>query len=87
LGHGIFHFSPPLHCWLRGLRDLAAAGSAHEEYLAKGIRFARTCYDHLAGRLGVLVTDALITRRALSLARTGCCPARRLTYSEAGAWM
>jgi hypothetical protein len=26
---------------------------------------ARTCYDHLAGRLGVAVTDALVRRRAV----------------------
>ncbi|HEV2356181.1 MAG TPA: helix-turn-helix transcriptional regulator [bacterium] len=29
------------------------------------LRTARTCYDHLAGRLGVAVTDALVSRRAL----------------------
>ena len=27
------------------------------------LRLARTCYDHLAGRLGVAVTDALVRRR------------------------
>ena len=27
-----------------------------------GLRLARTCYDHLAGRLGVAVTDALVRR-------------------------
>ena len=30
-----------------------------------GLRLARTCYDHLAGRLGVLVTDAMVRRRLL----------------------
>lgn len=30
-----------------------------------GIRFARTCYDHLAGKLGVGLTDAMIARRYL----------------------
>jgi DNA-binding transcriptional ArsR family regulator len=29
------------------------------------LRFARTCYDHLAGQLGVAVTEALITQRIL----------------------
>ncbi|HET7266343.1 MAG TPA: helix-turn-helix transcriptional regulator [bacterium] len=29
------------------------------------LRAARTCYDHLAGRLGVAVTDALVTRGAI----------------------
>jgi DNA-binding transcriptional ArsR family regulator len=32
------------------------------------MRLARTCYDHLAGRLGVALTDALITRGHLVLA-------------------
>lgn len=38
---------------------------------------ARTCYDHLAGRLGVLVTDALVTRDLVQY-RTG------LAVTEAG---
>jgi hypothetical protein len=29
------------------------------------LRLARTCYDHLAGRLGVMVTDAMVRRRFL----------------------
>ncbi|GHD95481.1 ArsR/SmtB family transcription factor [Streptomyces naganishii] len=40
----------------RGLRE-ASAGSA----MARG----RTCYDHLAGRLGIAVTDALTARGLL----------------------
>lgn len=32
---------------------------------AERLREARTCYDHLAGRLGVAVTDALLGRGAL----------------------
>jgi DNA-binding transcriptional ArsR family regulator len=32
---------------------------------AQALRFARTCYDHLAGRLGVAVTAALLERGAL----------------------
>lgn len=31
------------------------------------LRAARTCYDHLAGRLGVAVMDALITRECVEL--------------------
>jgi DNA-binding transcriptional ArsR family regulator len=30
-----------------------------------GLRLARTCYDHLAGRLGVRVTDAMVRRQLL----------------------
>jgi DNA-binding transcriptional ArsR family regulator len=33
---------------------------------AQALRFARTCYDHLAGRLGVAVTAALLERGALA---------------------
>jgi hypothetical protein len=31
------------------------------------VRRARTCYDHLAGTLGVAVADSLMSRRALVL--------------------
>jgi DNA-binding transcriptional ArsR family regulator len=44
-----------------------ASASPREAYLAQGIRFARTCYDHLAGRLGVLMAAALVAQRALTL--------------------
>jgi len=30
-----------------------------------GLRLARTCYDHLAGQLGVVVTDAMVRRQFL----------------------
>jgi DNA-binding transcriptional ArsR family regulator len=30
---------------------------------AEQLRIARSCYDHLAGRLGVVVTDALVQRK------------------------
>ena len=35
------------------------------------LRFARTCYDHLAGRVGVALTDALIARGHLILSDEG----------------
>lgn len=38
---------PPAHTWTPGPRDAA-------------MRTARTCYDHLAGRLGVAITDRLL---------------------------
>lgn len=34
--------------------------------IATELRAARTCYDHLAGRLGVAVTDALVERRIIT---------------------
>lgn len=44
-----------------------SARSAGEAYSGKVLRFARTCYDHLAGFVGVAVTDALVERGALRL--------------------
>ena len=45
---------PHAKLWV-GPRDLA-------------LRAARTCYDHLAGRLGVVLTDALVAKGYLDLA-------------------
>lgn len=45
----------------------APARSAGEAYSGKRLRLARTCYDHLAGFVGVAVTDALVERGALRL--------------------
>lgn len=35
------------------------------------LREARTCYDHLAGRLGVAIMDALLAAQHLTLGRSG----------------
>jgi DNA-binding transcriptional ArsR family regulator len=35
------------------------------------LRFARTCYDHVAGRLGVAIADALIASRFIALTDDG----------------
>jgi DNA-binding transcriptional ArsR family regulator len=35
------------------------------------LRLARTCYDHLAGRLGVAIADALVARGAVVLSNDG----------------
>jgi DNA-binding transcriptional ArsR family regulator len=43
----------------RRVSSLRAASAAER------LRQGRTCYDHLAGRLGVGITDALLARRAL----------------------
>jgi DNA-binding transcriptional ArsR family regulator len=37
--------------------------SLHEGTRAHALRYARSCYDHLAGRLGVAVADALLIVR------------------------
>lgn len=39
----------------------------HEAIHLDALRFARTCYDHLAGALGVAIADALVTRRYVVL--------------------
>ena len=35
------------------------------------LRFARTCYDHLAGRLGVAIADALVRKKFVVLSDEG----------------
>jgi DNA-binding transcriptional ArsR family regulator len=57
--------APPLPP--RGLADSARNEALHA---------ARTCYDHLAGRLGVAITDALVGRGYLSAADRGFMPTR-----------
>ncbi|HEV7559637.1 MAG TPA: metalloregulator ArsR/SmtB family transcription factor [Kofleriaceae bacterium] len=50
---------------LEQLAALAAPARTHTPYTrrrADELRFARTCYDHLAGVLGVVVTTALVDR-------------------------
>ncbi|WP_028924714.1 ArsR/SmtB family transcription factor [Pseudonocardia acaciae] len=54
------------------LESLARLAPAHpvrslrQEGRGRALRFARVCYDHLAGRLAVLVVEALIARRAVT---------------------
>lgn len=62
--------SPRLVGALEALAALApprAARSAAEAHGGSTVRFARTCYDHLAGELGVRVTEALVEQGALAL--------------------
>lgn len=51
---------------VKGARRHRPAGPRDE-----AMRFARTCYDHLAGRLGVGLTDALLDRELLAEADDG----------------
>lgn len=41
--------------------------SRHESQEMEALCFARTCYDHLAGRLGVAVTQAMLDQQLLTL--------------------
>jgi DNA-binding transcriptional ArsR family regulator len=54
-----------------GLRDVTRM---------EALRRARTCYDHLAGQLGVSLTEALVDRGALNASDGG------LTIGESAAW-
>jgi DNA-binding transcriptional ArsR family regulator len=51
---------------LAGVLPLHAPG-VHVEAAEDPIRRARLCYDHVAGRLGVAIGDALVTKRWLAL--------------------
>jgi len=54
---------PHVAAALEALASLAPAPVAHgafEGEVLTGLRFARTCYGHLAGRLGVAVRDRLL---------------------------
>ncbi|MGH3169811.1 MAG: transcriptional regulator, partial [Trebonia sp.] len=60
--------SPQVHAVLEALAPLAAeepVRSLRQSTRASALRAARTCYDHLAGRLGVAVTQALVSREVL----------------------
>jgi DNA-binding transcriptional ArsR family regulator len=48
--------------------------SLREAKVGEALAHARTCYDHLAGKLGVAVADALVARRAIVPAAAGFEP-------------
>lgn len=54
---------------LEGIMQLAVAQAAPQPVVTgprdATLRFARTCYDHLAGRLAVAVADRLVAERAV----------------------
>ncbi len=47
-------------------RKGSAAATRGEPVRERALRFARTCYDHLAGTLGVLLTDTLLEQGLVS---------------------
>jgi DNA-binding transcriptional ArsR family regulator len=63
---------------LAAIAPPAPAKSRAEAHAARGVRLARTCYDHLAGVLGVRVTDALVAQQALLV------EGRSYTVTDAG---
>ena len=44
---------------------LPVAEKQNEIKASNGLRYARTCYDHLAGKTGVMITTALIQKKIL----------------------
>jgi DNA-binding transcriptional ArsR family regulator len=59
---------------LEGIMVVAAASVAAGRATPRidaALRRARTCYDHLAGELGVAIADALIAREAIDFSNEG----------------
>jgi regulatory ArsR family protein len=59
---------PPVARVLEALGQFApfpTVSSLRESTARDQLEMARTCYDHLAGRLGVAITDSLVERGAL----------------------
>jgi len=80
---------PRVAAMLESIMNVAADGPRgyeprwrHDE----GLRNARTCYDHFAGRLGVALADALSTRGHLALSADGgeVTPAGMTFFSDFG---
>lgn len=62
--------------------SLTAAKTTKQTVHAPGIRSARRCYDHVAGRLGVLICDFAVARRYVIAGGDG------VTLTKAGGhWM
>jgi DNA-binding transcriptional ArsR family regulator len=66
--HRYYRLEPRIAELLEGLASCAPASRALTPSQARRgdtLRFARTCYGHLAGKLGVAITDALCARGIL----------------------
>jgi DNA-binding transcriptional ArsR family regulator len=67
--HNVYRLaSPQVARLLEALATLAppaSPGTFREARHGRDLRLARSCYDHLAGRLGVAVTEALVRDGAL----------------------
>lgn len=75
--------SPQVALVLEGLASIGAERTIRRRSLgheAERLRFARCCYDHLAGRVGVAITDQLMRRGFLSIG-----PDRRFEVTSTGA--
>lgn len=61
---------------LAGVAPAQPIRSLRDDTRAAALRLARTCYDHLAGRLGCAITQALVDRQAI-VAVDGIADTRR----------
>ncbi len=64
--------SPAIAQMLEGLMLHAIGSAAPDRTVRTGprdgaLRHARTCYDHIAGRLGVAIADAAVTSRLIAI--------------------
>lgn len=59
----------------QAVEALSLIGPKQLSPLARELRFARCCYDHLAGRLGVAITERLLTPGNTVLGDLGIDPA------------
>jgi DNA-binding transcriptional ArsR family regulator len=73
--HSYYRLASPLIArMLESIMAVAADGPARYQPRWRGgdaLRNARTCYDHLAGRLGVVLADALVERDRVALSDDG----------------
>src|SRR5438105_2094274 len=71
---------------IESLVDLAAKAEQLDRERARlpePLRQSRTCYGHLAGQLGVALSNALIRRRIVTVGdRTGCVTCRRQSHTR-----
>jgi DNA-binding transcriptional ArsR family regulator len=83
--------SPLVAAMLESIKAVAAieVPPRHQPKSAKddALRFARTCYDHLAGKLGVAIADALVVKKYIMLTDEGgeVTPAGRRFFLKLGA--
>ncbi|HEX5448793.1 MAG TPA: winged helix-turn-helix domain-containing protein [Gaiellaceae bacterium] len=68
---------------LAAIAPPAPVRSLREASIGDALAEARTCYDHLAGKLGVQITDALLQRNALIAVADGFEPGPQLEASLA----
>jgi DNA-binding transcriptional ArsR family regulator len=80
--------SPLVGQMLEGMMVVAAADPSARKFGPRdeAMRFARTCYDHLAGKLAIALADGLMERGYLVLSDEGgeITPAGRAFFSRQG---